>query len=526
MKHAAVLFITALLLLPQFVMAQKTPKPTGKALQKLLKQEARKAQKAKEVILPVRQWEREVAATPSTSEVILPVRQWERPQETKALSLVEKAELTNQLELIENLRRALQKDPAIIVKPKFAKQMESLNKLGISMPQITPWQQNASAKNKEAFVADLQNRIETALNKAQTDIATKLGYKLPNLNLQQVIKANHKDLLLARGRHEQKWEVLQTAIEKNNPVLSWGTPGIDLIEIAPMQGSHIQGIMKQISQENPSSLGSMLDIVLYSNMNLKQKNALMQHIAGMSELLGYNFVQAYLQHFKQLPNAKNIRATEYTDYRLLNKYARNTQANLLERQWTTNTPMTKEEATAFTSLASLIDYPSSSATMLAISHGEHKAALWLLRHAPTNVISKKITQYLYAQYKPKEYTVIYSHGEDADLPAKTDIPLYDKKAHQAALEARLEILGQRIENTSQEITNLTDRVNNLSAHIENTKQTWGADFNPENTQAQLLYFRAERAKLDVYVTRLKDLSKKLRIEFKEVYGDLQDLLRQ
>lgn len=214
MKHAAVLFITALLLLPQFVMAQKTPKPTGKALQKLLKQEARKAQKAKEVILPVRQWEREVAATPSTSEVILPVRQWERPQETKALSLVEKAELTNQLELIENLRRALQKDPAIIVKPKFAKQMESLNKLGISMPQITPWQQNASAKNKEAFVADLQNRIETALNKAQTDIATKLGYKLPDLNLQQVIKANHKDLLLARGRHEQKWEVLQTAIEK------------------------------------------------------------------------------------------------------------------------------------------------------------------------------------------------------------------------------------------------------------------------------------------------------------------------
>lgn len=51
-----------------------------------------------------------------------------------------------------------------------------------------------------------------------------------------------------------------------------------------------------------------MDIVLYAPLTQKQKAELMQHIAGMSELLGYNFVSTYLQTFKQLPNAKNIRA--------------------------------------------------------------------------------------------------------------------------------------------------------------------------------------------------------------------------
>lgn len=525
MKQPVILFLAALLFLPQLSAAQKLPKPTGKALQKLLKQEARQAQKAKEVILPVRQWERETSPTPSTSEVILPVRQWERVQEPLNLSLVERAELTNRLELIEKLRRSLQKDPAIIVKPKFAKQMESLNKLGIAMPEITPLPANATEKEQKAFVADLQNRIETALNRAQTDIAAKLGYKLPSLNFQQVIKVNHKELLLARGRHEQKWPVLQAAAEKNNPVFSWGTPGMDLIEIAPMQDGNIHALIKELSQKNPASLGAMLDIVLYSDLKLQPKNNLMQHIAGMSELVGYEFVREYLHKFHQLPNAKNIRASEYTNYRLLNKYARNTQADLLEKQWANNTPMTQEEATAFTSLSSFIDYPSSRASMLAVAHGDHKAALWLLRHAPSNVISQKIIQDLYAQYQPKEANILYSNTTEKPALSKPDIPLYDKQTYQAALEARLAILGQRIENTSQEISNLTARVNNLSAHIESTKQTSGANFNPENTQAQLMYFRTERAKLDMYVTRLKDLSKKLRIEFKEVYGDLQDLLR-
>ena len=106
-----------------------------------------------------------------------------------------------------------------------------------------------------------------------------------------------------------------------------------------------------------------------------------------------------------------------------------------------------------------------------------------------------------------------------------NVPMYDKSAYQNALEARLEILGQRIETTGAEITRLTERVNNLNAHIESTKATFGAELDPSNTQMQLVYFRSERAKADLRVTQLKDLIKKLRIEFKEAYGDLQDLMR-
>lgn len=528
MQHsaAAALFISALFLLPQTVLAQKTPKQTGKALQKILKQESRKAKQAKEVLLPVRQWERTPQPAATSSELILPVRQWERPQQQTQLSLMERAELTSRLELVENLRRALQKDPAIIVKPKFAKQMETLNKLGIAMPQIDALPETASEKAKQTFVANLQNQIETALNKAQADISAKLGYPpAQEFSLHQVIENSRKELLLARGRHEQKWEVLENAAAKKNPVLSWGTPGLDLIEIAPLQLAKTKALVAQMQQENPGSLGAMLDIVLYSNLNQSQKAEFMQHIAGMSELVGYNFVQAYLKNFKQLPNAKNIRAAEYTDYRLLNKYARNTQADLLEKQWASKSAMAPQDAAAFTTLASFVDYPSSRASMMAIAHGEHKAALWLLRHAPSNVISHKIVQYLYTQYPPKEYNVLFSNVEKPEVVPVPDIPLYDKAAYQKSLEARLEVLGQRIESTGQEITRLTNRVNNLSAHIESAKNTFGAELDANNTQMQLVYFRSERAKADLRVTQLKDLVKKLRIEFKEVYGDLQDLLR-
>lgn len=183
MQHAplAALLMSALLLLPQTLLAQKNPKQAGKALQKLLKQESRKAKQAKEVILPVRQWERAVQDPNTSSELILPVRQWERPQNAARLTVLERAELTNRLELVESLRRALQKDPAIIVKPKFAKQMETLNKLGIQMPQITALPANATDKAKQNFVADLQNKIETALNKAQADLSAQLGYPPPKL---------------------------------------------------------------------------------------------------------------------------------------------------------------------------------------------------------------------------------------------------------------------------------------------------------------------------------------------------------
>lgn len=528
MQHAplAALLMSALLLLPQTLLAQKNPKQAGKALQKLLKQESRKAKQAKEVILPVRQWERAVQDPNTSSELILPVRQWERPQNAARLTVLERAELTNRLELVESLRRALQKDPAIIVKPKFAKQMETLNKLGIQMPQITALPANATDKAKQNFVADLQNKIETALNKAQADLSAQLGYPAAKtFNLHQVIEHNRKDLLLARGRHEQKWASLKDAANKNNPVISWGTPGLDLIEIAPLKTAHAQAVLKQIKQQKPASLGSMLDIVLYAPLTQKQKAELMQHIAGMSELLGYNFVSTYLQTFKQLPNAKNIRAAEYTDYRLLNKYARNTQANLLEEQWTSQSAMSQEHAQAFTTLASFIDYPSSRAAMLAVAHGERNAALWLLRHAPSNVISQKIMHYLYLQYPPKEYNVLFSNIKKPQTVPNPNVPMYDKSAYQNALEARLEILGQRIETTGAEITHLTERVNNLNAHIESTKATFGAELDPSNTQMQLVYFRSERAKADLRVTQLKDLIKKLRIEFKEAYGDLQDLMR-
>lgn len=528
MQHsaAAALFISALFLLPQTVLAQKTPKQAGKALQKILKEETRKAKQAKEVLLPVRQWEREPQKKGTTSELILPVRQWERPQQQTQLSLMERAELTSRLELVENLRRALQKDPAIIVKPKFAKQMESLNKLGIAMPKIEALPAKASEKTKQTFVANLQNQIETALNKAQADISAKLGYPpAQEFSLHQVIENSRKDLLLARGRHEQKWAVLENATNKNNPVISWGTPGLDLIEIAPLQIANSKTLVSQIRKENPSSLGAMLDIVLYSNLNQSQKAEFMQHIAGMSELVGYNFVQAYLNTFKQLPNAKNIRAAEYTDYRLLNKYARNTQADLLEKQWQKKGPMSSEEATAFTTLASFVDYPSSRASMMAIAHGEHKAALWILRHAPSNVISHKIVQYLYTQYPPKEYNVLFSSVKKPEAVPAPNIPLYDKAAYQKSLEARLDVLAQRIESTGKEISRLSARVNNLSAHIESAKNTFGAELDANNTQMQLVYFRSERAKTDLRVTQLKDLIKKLRVEFKEVYGDLQDLLR-
>lgn len=251
----------------------------------------------------------------------------------------------------------------------------------------------------------------------------------------------------------------------------------------------------------------------------------MQHIAGMSELVGYNFVQAYLQTFNQLPAVKNIQAAEYTDYRLLNKYARNTQADLLERQWETKTFMPNNDAKAFTALASFVDHTTSRASMLAVAHGDQKAALWLLRHAPSNVISQKLVHYLFTQYPPRKYGVIFSSNPQKEVVSAPDIPLFDKSTYQNALEARLEVVEQRIANVSREIQALSQQVNNMSANIENAKKTEGTDWNPANTEMQLVYFRTQRAKLDLRITRLKDLAKKLRVEYKEVYGDLQDLQR-
>ncbi len=74
MQHsaAAALFISALFLLPQTVLAQKTPKQTGKALQKILKQESRKAKQAKEVLLPVRQWESPPSRRPPLPNLFCP----------------------------------------------------------------------------------------------------------------------------------------------------------------------------------------------------------------------------------------------------------------------------------------------------------------------------------------------------------------------------------------------------------------------------------------------------------------------
>ncbi len=523
------LLLGSLFLLPNLSWAQKTPKQAGKAVQKIIKKQ-QTAQQAKKIILPVRQWGLSAQDMPQPStpvQLILPVRQWGRQAEpAEQLSLLERAELTNRLELLENLRRSLQKDPAIIVKPKFAKQMESLNKLGIQMPQISALPANATEKQKAAYVANLQNCIETALNKAQADIAARLGQQVPALHLEQAVSSNRKDLLLARGRHQQKWAIFQAAAKKHKSSFSWGTPGIDLIEITPLKEANTKNLINQIADAKPSSMGAMLDVVLYdANSSLPQKRALMQHIAGMSELVGYNFVQAYLQTFNQLPAVKNIQAAEYTDYRLLNKYARNTQAELLERQWETKTFMPNNDAKAFTALASFVDHTTSRASMLAVAHGDQKAALWLLRHAPSNVISQKLVHYLFTQYPPRKYGVIFSSNPQKEVVSAPDIPLFDKSTYQNALEARLEVVEQRIANVSREIQALSQQVNNMSANIENAKKTEGTDWNPANTEMQLVYFRTQRAKLDLRITRLKDLAKKLRVEYKEVYGDLQDLQR-
>lgn len=531
MKYSSVaaLLTGTLFLLPNLSWAQKTPKQAAKALKKIVKQEQQKAQQAKKLVLPVRQWG--LPSAPQSpakgATLILPVRQWEpQADPMPQLSLLERAELTNRLELLESLRRSLQKDPAIIVKPKFAKQMESLNKLGIKMPQINSVPANATEKQKQAFVANLQNRIESALNKAQAEIAARLGYQVPALKLNEAVAANRKDLLLARGRHEQKWPIFREAAKKHTSSFRWGTPGLDLIEVTALKEPNTKALINQIAAAKPASMGAMLDVVLYSsNATLPQKRALMQHIAGISELLGYNFVQEYLQTFKQLPTVKNIQPAEYTNYRLLNKYARNTQADLLERQWMNKTFMPNNDAKAFTALASFVDHTTSRASMLAVAHGDQKAALWLLRHAPSNVISQKIVHYLFTQYPPREYGVIFSNKPQKTVVAEPDIPLFDKTTYKNALEARLEVLEQRINTASQEIQTLSGQVSRLSANIENTKKTEGADWNQANTQMQLVYFRTERAKLDLRITRLKDLTKKLRIEYKEVYGDLQDLQR-
>lgn len=418
---------------------------------------------------------------------------------TAALS---NGELLTKLDLLNQMAASIRTNPSIIFSREFINMVETYNNMGIPLmleapipESAVPGQKAVKKKTTAAYVTTFQNSFNST-RKAFTDA---LQLPTENMDIYKLISSSEQELMLARGKSAVKWDMVL-----NSPNFSWGYAGVDKITVVPAS-SALPGInvvnqadffINQISAHYPVTPQQMFDLLFEPEaaklFAVRDRLQLLQYASSVHEVLGTEFVSAYVRAHHALPVIQGRDFDHFTNYKSITDYAGNRLLFFVEEFKTASKisfASTAEEQN-FLLAAGLLPDELQEPVMQAILKGKYPQAQWLLTHEPDNVKSRQIINALNRPGIPMP-----------DTPGLSRI--------KQSMQLRLSVVERRIQKASRAITDYEMRANKLSLYIQQTKQTDAPVFRGNDAEAQRAYYRRARAVLDNKIARLQSIRQKL-----------------
>lgn len=433
-----------------------------------------------------------------------------------AAAELSRGEMLTKLDLMNQMAASIRSNPSIIFSRNFINMVESYNNMDIPLtleapiPESTaPGQKAVRKKTTSSYITAFQN----SFNHTRKIFTDALQLPTENLDLHKLISSSEQELMRARGKSDTKWDLVL-----NSSNFSWGYAGVDKITVVPAAAvlpeinvvNQAGFFINQISSRYPVTPQQMFDLLFEPDaaklFSLRERLQLLQYASSVHEVLGTDFVSAYVRAHHALPVIQGREFDHFVNYQSITDYAGNRLLVFVEKFQKAGgiSFVSAIEEQNFLLAAGLLPEGLQEAVMQALMRKQYPQAQWLLTHPQENTKSQQIIKALNRPGTPMP-----------DTPGLKGI--------KESMQLRLSLVERRIQKVNQAILDYKMRANTFSLYIKQTKQTDAPVFRGNDAEAQRAYYRRARAVIDNKIARLQDIHQKLIDEKKRLMQKLSNM---